>query len=151
MDQPMKDIIWTQNESLEPLDKGTVRSNGAPAAKTAADANPAIQQYVTGWLVCIKGAAIGQDFRLRDGWNTIGSGLEADICLPDTIEHNHASIFYEKQKNRFYFLRGHGFNCFVNDRLVLEVEPLHEGDKLSICGSEFLFIPFCKELRRWSM
>jgi len=37
---------------------------------------------VTGWLVCVEGAAKGQDFKIHAEYNYIGRGSNMDICIP---------------------------------------------------------------------
>jgi len=54
---------------------------------------------VVGWFVALSGDQKGEDFRIRDGQNTIGSAPDADIVLRDTaISGKHASLRYKDQK-----------------------------------------------------
>ncbi len=54
---------------------------------------------VVGWFVALSGDQKGEDFRIRDGQNTIGSASDADIVLHDTaISAKHASLRYKDQK-----------------------------------------------------
>ncbi len=54
---------------------------------------------VVGWLVAVSGDQKGEDFRVRDGQNTIGSGAENDIVIHDTtVSGKHASIRYRDNK-----------------------------------------------------
>jgi Inner membrane component of T3SS, cytoplasmic domain len=55
------------------------------------------RQPVVGWLVAMNGRYAGQDFRLRDGQNFIGSnpGLEVTIDEP-AISAKHASVRYRE-------------------------------------------------------
>jgi len=54
---------------------------------------------VVGWLVALDGAQKGEDFRIREGQNIIGSGADADIQLHDvTISSRHASLRYKDNK-----------------------------------------------------
>ena len=54
---------------------------------------------VVGWFVALSGDQKGEDFRIRDGQNTIGSAPDADIVLHDTaISAKHASLRYKDQK-----------------------------------------------------
>jgi Inner membrane component of T3SS, cytoplasmic domain len=54
---------------------------------------------VVGWFVALTGDQIGEDFRVRDGQNVIGSAPEADIVLRDTaVSGKHASLRYKDQK-----------------------------------------------------
>jgi hypothetical protein len=54
---------------------------------------------VVGWFVALTGEQKGEDFRIRDGQNVIGSASDADIVLRDTtISGKHASLRYKDQK-----------------------------------------------------
>jgi hypothetical protein len=54
---------------------------------------------VVGWLVALSGEQKGEDFRIRDGQNIIGSAADADIVLRDTaVSGKHASLRYKDQK-----------------------------------------------------
>jgi hypothetical protein len=51
---------------------------------------------VVGWFVAMDGGQKGEDFRVRDGQNILGSGSEADIVINDaTISSRHASLRYK--------------------------------------------------------
>ena len=54
---------------------------------------------MVGWFVALSGDQKGEDFRIRDGQNIIGSAPDADIVLHDTaISSKHASLRYKDQK-----------------------------------------------------
>ena len=54
---------------------------------------------VVGWFVALTGDQKGDDFRIRDGQNIIGSAPDADIVVRDTaISSKHASLRYKEQK-----------------------------------------------------
>jgi Inner membrane component of T3SS, cytoplasmic domain len=54
---------------------------------------------VVGWFVALTGEQKGEDFRIRDGQNVIGSAPDADIVLRDTaVSGKHASLRYKDQK-----------------------------------------------------
>jgi hypothetical protein len=56
---------------------------------------------VVGWFVAMNGDQKGEDFRIRDGQNILGSGPDADILIRDgTVSSRHASLRYKDQ--RFY-------------------------------------------------
>jgi pSer/pThr/pTyr-binding forkhead associated (FHA) protein len=50
---------------------------------------------VVGWLVALTGKHKGEDFRIREGKNTVGSAPTCDICLLDEhVSSKHANINY---------------------------------------------------------
>jgi hypothetical protein len=54
---------------------------------------------VVGWLVALNGEQKGEDFRIREGQNALGSAPDADILLRDAaISGKHASLRYKDQK-----------------------------------------------------
>jgi hypothetical protein len=54
---------------------------------------------VVGWFVALDGQHKGEDFRVRDGQNTIGSDSGCDVVLSDsTISARHASLRYKDGK-----------------------------------------------------
>jgi len=54
---------------------------------------------VVGWFVAMDGEQKGEDFRIRDGQNILGSGADADIVIRDaTVSSRHASLRYKDQK-----------------------------------------------------
>ena len=56
---------------------------------------------VVGWFVAMDGDQKGEDFRVRDGQNILGSGSDADIVIRDaTVSSRHASLRYKDA--RFY-------------------------------------------------
>jgi len=54
---------------------------------------------VVGWFVAMNGEQKGEDFRVHDGQNIIGSGTDADIVIRDvTVSARHASLRHKDQK-----------------------------------------------------
>jgi hypothetical protein len=70
---------------------------------------------VVGWLVAMSGEQKGEDFRVRDGQNILGSAPDADIQLRDTtVSGKHASLRYKEGK--FYLVDLDSSNgTFLND------------------------------------
>jgi len=95
---------------------------------------------LVGWVVVMDGDQKGEDFRLRDGQNTIGSAHDADIVLKDqTVSAKHASIRYKDGK---FFLSDldSSNGTFVNGlaECVARVE-LADSDMLRIGGVSLKF------------
>lgn len=40
--------------------------------------------YVTGWLVCVKGPEKGRDYRLHHGFNRLGRSMDMDVIFRKT-------------------------------------------------------------------
>jgi len=87
---------------------GKTRLEGEPATESAAAAAAGRKTVlltdkrkppVVGWFVAMTGDQKGDDFRIRDGQNTIGSASDADIILRDpAVSGKHASLRYKDQK-----------------------------------------------------
>ncbi len=71
---------------------------------------------VVGWFVALTGDQKGEDFRIREGPNTIGSAPDADIKLRDSaISGKHASLRYKDEKFTITDLDSTN-GTFLNDR-----------------------------------
>lgn len=54
---------------------------------------------VVGWLVVLEGPQKGEDFRLREGKNLLGSSHDAEVALKDqTVSNAHASLSYKDRR-----------------------------------------------------
>jgi len=54
---------------------------------------------VVGWLVAMSGEQKGEDFRVRDGQNMLGSSPDCDIVIRDlTVSGHHASIRHKEER-----------------------------------------------------
>ena len=88
---------------------------------------------LVGWVVVMDGDQRGEDFRIHEGPNTIGSAPDSDIVLKDqTISAKHASIRYKDGK---FFLSDldSSNGTFLNglDECVARVE-LNDADILRL-------------------
>jgi hypothetical protein len=95
----------------EPL-KTRLETAGPPPLPGAAAAAPAAaagrktvllsevrKAPVVGWFVAMSGEQKGEDFRVRDGQNTLGSSPDSDIVIRDvTVSSHHASIRHKDLK-----------------------------------------------------
>lgn len=107
--------------------------------------------FVTGWLVCMNGLMKGKDYTLHAGRNFAGRSLDMDLVLTDDgklSEKKHFSIIYDPKTITYYFMRGNGL-CYINGESVEEEYILHAGDRIKAGDTEYVFIPFCEEGRKW--
>jgi len=88
---------------------------------------------VVGWFVALDGEQKGEDFRIRDGQNILGSGAEADIVIRDgTISARHASLRYKDHKFVLSDLDSTN-GTFLNDSPVpIAREDLRDNDVVRI-------------------
>jgi len=125
---------------------GKTRIEGADPAHAAAGASAAGQAGrktvlltdkrkppVVGWFVAMSGEQKGEDFRIRDGQNIIGSAPDADIVIHDVaVSGKHASLRYKDQK--FYITDLDSTNgTFLNDKTEgIAKEELKDNDTLRV-------------------
>jgi hypothetical protein len=113
----------------------------------------AAEDFVVGWLVCVKGAHSGESYKLRRGVNRIGRGKEMDICIPGDkriSRENHALISYDPGSNRFHVHPGHSRGVvYLNNSLVEAATALEAYDMIEIGQSGLQFVPFCGERFEW--
>jgi Inner membrane component of T3SS, cytoplasmic domain len=95
---------------------------------------------VVGWFVALSGQHKGEDFRIREGPNTIGSASDADIVLHDTaISGKHASLRFKDQKFTITDLDSTN-GTFLNDRSdPIAREELRDGDVIRVGGVTLKF------------
>lgn len=108
--------------------------------------------YVTGWLVCVKGVERGRDYRLHHGFNRIGRGYGMSVCIVDDVHisrENHCAIVYDDRSNTFSLVPMGGNLVYMGGEVITEPITLSAGDVIGIGSSEFEFIAFCREGRVW--
>lgn len=91
-----------------------------------------------GWLVALNGALKGQDFRIVDGKNMIGTAADADIVLTDQyMSSRHAVLRHEE--GMFVLVDLDSTNgTYVNDQRVSK-EELIDNDKVRLGRTELKF------------
>lgn len=84
--------------ATQPEGTAQTESQGFDGSKTVPLA--AIKRApVVGWLVALTGPLKGEDFRLREGKNTLGTGAEVTVKLQDgAVSRLHASLNYKDGK-----------------------------------------------------
>jgi Inner membrane component of T3SS, cytoplasmic domain len=108
--------------------------------KTVLLSDVARKTALVGWLVAMDGDQKGEDFRLRDGQNTLGSAPDSDVVLHDrTISAKHASI---RCKDGKFFLSDldSSNGTFVNrlEECIARIE-LNDNDTLRLGAVTFKF------------
>lgn len=106
---------------------------------------------VVGWLVCTVGNERGRDYRLHAAKNFVGRSAHMDLAVfddPRIVRDRHFSIIYDPKGNEFYAMPGEGA-VSVNGEPLTDAKKMQDGDILAFGGSEFVFVPFCREGRTW--
>ncbi len=110
---------------------------------------------VVGWLVCVKGAHRGREFRLTAGRNFIGRTKENSVALEgesSVSRGRHAVIVFEPMQNIFLAQPGESTELFyVNGGVVLSTMPLAKNDRVKVGDVELMLIPCCDERFNWDV
>ncbi|MEK3734048.1 MULTISPECIES: FHA domain-containing protein [Paenibacillus] len=108
---------------------------------------------VTGWLVCIEGAQVGQDYRIMAEKNFIGRAEEMQIRIlgDNTVSRrNHAVVVYDPKKRNFFLLPGDASGlAYHNNEAVYSPVELNAYDMIQLGRSKFIFIPLCGPHFEW--
>lgn len=126
-------------------DKDTQKTVGIYAKSMGND-------YVTGWLVCIKGPEKGRDYRLHHGKNKMGRSYVNDLCVAEEVKmsrENHCVIIYDDKSNQFFLTPSEGSLTYQGGSLVDKPVQLKTCDVFTIGDSTFEFTAFCREGRKW--
>lgn len=123
-----------------------VGENGGAGAKRIVDP-------VTGWIVCTKGAHLGESFVICAGMNSIGREEGNRIVIPldfKVSREKHAFITYEPKQRNFYIKPGESSGLtYVNGEYIMETKRLEPKDIIEIGDSCFCFIPLCDDSFSW--
>ena len=110
-------------------------------------------QPVVGWLVCIKGATVGKEYRIHSDYNYVGSAV-GDIVIPGDPKisrEKHILVTYDPETRVFYVAPASGANIVrLNDKsLVGGAQELHNYDVIRTGDTSLMFIGFCGEQFGW--
>ncbi len=153
--QPVESVLPPAVGRGVPAGQNMPAGQSAPGRRSAAQAEAFFyegkQDFFAGWLVCVRGAQKGRDFRIFPGFNRVGRQSFSDICLEDgqVARESHCAVVYEPKKGAFYLMPGKGTVTLLNERRIEGTEELEEGDRIGVGESLLVFIPFCGKERTW--
>ncbi len=108
---------------------------------------------VVGWLVCVEGEHIGEDFRLKAGGNFVGRSTDMDVCLSkdkSVSSVKHLKVTYDSKASKFYITPGESKElAYLNGNVILESKEISAYDTIELGGSKLLFVPFCSANFNW--
>ncbi len=108
---------------------------------------------VVGWLVCVAGNHVGEDFKLKAGRNFIGRNSSMDVALTgdaSVSRDRHAILLYEPRNNQFVVQPGDARELsYLNDNVILNAAEINAYDRLTLGKTTLVFIPLCTERFRW--
>jgi hypothetical protein len=118
---------------------------------------------VVGWLVAVAGPALGRDFRIHWGNNSIGRDPDEPICLAEDESvsgKGHAFVIYDTRNNNFLLKAGsgnvRGLVHIGNEengplKLVVEAVELEPYLPIHIGNSKLIFVPLCSDMFTWQL
>lgn len=107
---------------------------------------------VVGWLICIQGYDVGEDFRLRTGYNSVGLAEDQDVRLSDrNVSREHFTVAYEPEKNLYSVHMGKGKTIVrINDKVLEAAVELRKGDQIKVGDTVLIFIPLEQQYVKWN-
>jgi hypothetical protein len=105
----------------------------APAPRKTVMISERRKPPVVGWLVAMNGDQKGEDFRVRDGQNILGSAPDSEIQIKDvTVSGKHASLRYKEGK--FFLVDLDSSNgTYLNDKPEgIAKEELKDNDTIRV-------------------
>ncbi|MNJ39538.1 FHA domain-containing protein [Paenibacillus fonticola] len=138
----------SRNDSRRPLAAEDMEEKTMPYLGETTGIQP-----VTGWLVCVEGPQMGQDYRIMAEKNFIGRAEEMQIrIIGDNAvsRRNHAVIVYDPKKRSFYLLPGDASGlAYHNNEAVYTPAELNAYDLIQLGRSKFVFVPLCGPHFEW--
>lgn len=107
---------------------------------------------VVGWLVCIEGRSVGQDYRLKSGRNFIGRSKDMDVQLTDesVSRDRHAIVVFDPVSCKFVVQPGESHELvYLNGNMVLLPTELKAHDVLGLGACKLMLSTFCDEQFDW--
>ena len=163
-----KTVALTQGDDpvtskLEPTSLQDAVAKAAGGTPVSGDDSVTVGYYdkaigsepVVGWLVCIEGAHLGEDFKLKSGRNFIGrsTGMDITIAGDNSVSRDkHAVVVYEPKNHMFLVQSGDSKElCYLNDKVVLSAEEIKGNDVVTVGSTKLMFFPCCSDVFNWDM
>jgi Inner membrane component of T3SS, cytoplasmic domain len=107
--------------------------NSPPAARKTVLLTERPKGSLVGWLVAMSGSQKGDDFRVREGQNSIGSSPENDVVIKDpAVSGKHASLRCKDKKFLLMDLDSSN-GTFLNDTAEpVSLEEVRENDIIRV-------------------
>jgi pSer/pThr/pTyr-binding forkhead associated (FHA) protein len=117
-----------------------VGPGAVPAARKTVLLSDRPKGALVGWLVAMSGAQKGDDFRVREGQNAIGSAPENEVVIKDpAVSGKHASLRCKDKKFLLTDLDSTN-GTFLNDGAEpISLEELRENDTIRVGNTVLKF------------
>ena len=113
--------------------------SGSPAAaarKTVLLAGGRPKGELAGWVVIMDGDQKGEDFRIREGQNSLGSNPENDVLVKDSAVSGKHAVLRCRDKKFLLTDLDSSNGTFLNESPdPISMEELHDNDMIRIGGT----------------
>lgn len=127
------------------IQPGQVQAGAVAGRTVAIDINAAlgtehVNKPVVGWLVAMKGPQKGQDFRLHDGRNVMGTAADCDVVVYDQfVSARHCVLLIESNNAQYVLQDLESRNkTFVNNRQIMKQDMI-DNDEIRLGQAVFRF------------
>jgi hypothetical protein len=115
-------------------------SGTPPSARKTVLLSERPKGVLVGWLVAMSGSQKGDDFRVREGQNTIGSSPENDIVIKDpAASGKHASLRCKDKKYLIMDLDSSNGTFLNGSADPISLEELRENDTVRVGSTTLKF------------
>ena len=127
------DAAKTRLETAPPPVPGPAAGSALAGGRKTVVLSEVRKAPVVGWFVALSGEQKGEDFRVRDGQNMLGSAPDCEIVIRDvTVSGHHASIRHKDLKFILTDLDSTN-GTFLNDRAEsVAREDLKDNDTVRV-------------------
>ena len=109
---------------------------------------------VVGWLVCVDGPNMGEDYRLKTGSNFIGRSNKMDIIISkdeSVSRDKHGEITYEPRMKKYHVHKGEAKQTYyLNDIPIYQPTEIKRNDVLFIGETKLMFFSCCDDVFSWN-
>ncbi len=136
--------VSTASTAKTRLEGATAPAGGSEAPTVAGFKTVSIAEKrklpVVGWLVAMNGDQKGEDFRIREGQNVLGTSPDSDVVLKDgAASARHASIRYKDGKFFLTDLDSTNGTHLNDGEQPIAREALNDNDLIRIGDLELKF------------
>lgn len=151
-DEVSRTIVSGDNDWTEPIDRPERDDDVTQPIGLYQGEEQQKARAVVGWLICVKGACKGQDYRLHDGWNYIGRASDLDVSIDDPkISRRMVKIAYESRSRTFVLAPCEDTKdiAYCCDKPLYSTHELSAYDRISVGDTDLMFLPLCGENFVW--
>lgn len=129
-------LVWVARSGMKDLGRGAAATVGATDIGDASPAGPAAPRLV---VERAPGHEHGMEYDIGDG-AVMGRGTQAEIRLEDPYASGKHARLQRQGGTVVVEDLGSTNGTFLNEEPLAGAQPLHEGDRIRIGDSEFVYV-----------